>query len=188
MFKLTNENNSQELKAKITDVKSKNKNGTSRQELLNVSQSGDHIFLVPYPNEFDKTAVKVMSEPLNEQLGWLDSSLSKDIFNWIRNGKEYQAEIEKLFEAKEQDDYLECIIKIKKIKNTEISSEEQGLNLEYDETLGNEKLRSEVNPRSPLDILIYKMHKASEKINSLGCFLILILVVSIILYLLIKII
>lgn len=179
------ENNLKNLNTKVADVKSKNKNGTNRQELLKISQSGDQIFLIPSPNEFDKTAVKVMSEPLNEQLGWLDSSLSEEMFNWIKEGNDYKAKIVEIIETNGEDKSLECRVNITKIQKNKIPPEEKEINLEYEKTLENEKIRSEVNPRSPIDILIYKMHKAAEKMNISGCLLILVILVSILIYLLI---
>ena len=174
--------NFQEIKTKVTDVKYKNNNGTSRQDLLKISKKGDQLFLVPYPKDYNETAVKVMSSSLNEQLGWLEGNLSEKMFNEIKNGNEYKAEIAEIIETDEKHKSLECIINIKKIKNHNISSKEKEINLRTDETLKYKKLKTKFNLKSSLGMLTYKMHKAVEKMNVFGCLLTLILLISIFLY------
>lgn len=179
-------NNYQEIKAEITDFKYKNDNGTSRAKLLKTSKEGDQIFLIPYPKAYNKTAVKVMSGPLNEQLGWLEDSVSEEIFDWIKKGNKYEAEISEIIKRGSEDKISKCIIKINKIKNYNISAEEQELNIENKKALKYGKISVKNKAKSSLQLLTYKMNKVTGKSKVYGCFFALIILLSIILYIFIN--
>ncbi|RQD76785.1 MAG: hypothetical protein D5S01_03465, partial [Halanaerobium sp. MSAO_Bac5] len=121
-----------------------------------------------------------------EQLGWLEDSVSEEIFDWIKKGNKYEAEISEIIKRGSEDKISKCIIKINKIKNYNISAEEQELNIENKKALKYGKISVKNKAKSSLQLLTYKMNKVTGKSKVYGCFFALIILLSIILYIFIN--
>ncbi|ADQ14500.1 hypothetical protein [Halanaerobium hydrogeniformans] len=144
---------------KIVGVTLDTDNGINRQKLLKVSKPGDELFLIPSVNEYKKPVLKVISKPLNEQLGWLEISKAESIYKWIQDGNQYKAEISEIIEKDNESKTLECEVYIE--KNIQ----------KVNKKSINKKVATNFKAKKPADFLTYKMHKASDKIKSVACLL-----------------
>lgn len=174
--------NNQNFYTKIAGVTFDNDNGTNRQELLRLSKPGDRLFLVPSPNEYNDTAVKVMSDSLNEQLGWLKSELSEEIFNWIKDGNEYSAEISEITGLDDENKTLGCNIHIEKIKASgEAMNRQKVDSKDKSNKLNTEGTEKEKTSQEKAEELSNKMQNAGKKMQKLGCLLTIVITVPLVL-------
>lgn len=171
--------NKQSYYTKITGVNFNNKDGTKRQELLKLSKPGDQLFLIPSPNEYDDTAVKVMSNSLNEHLGWLKSEISEDMFNWIKEGNEYKAQITEINGQDDGNKPLSCNIQIEKSKASGDAINRQNMPSKDNANKTKTKDNKEETPNEKTTQ--EKTEELSNKMQDIGCLLTIVLTIPIVL-------
>ena len=110
----------QTFKSKIVGVTFKNKDGSSRQEIIANTKINSKIYLVrDYENEFDIFAIKVLNEN-KEQIGFLPSD--NRMSNYLDKGNETKCFLFKKYGGKtffdkifsRKGEHLTCIIEISK--------------------------------------------------------------------------
>ena len=109
------------IHTKIVGVSYRNKDGSSRQKILRrMFEEGceyENVYLEAEPdNQHDKNAVKVLNCD-DEQLGYLNRDLAKDISKMLSNGIEFEAFITEITGTEDEGLTLGCNIEITEIEN-----------------------------------------------------------------------
>ena len=108
------------IRTKIVGVTHRNSDGSSRQKILKRMQEeyyeGDLLYLEAEPeNPYDENAIKVMNAE-DEQIGYLNRDLAKDLTKRMDNGEEFSVELLEITGG--YDGFaLGCNIEIEALKN-----------------------------------------------------------------------
>ncbi len=101
---------------KVVGVTHKNRDGTSRQRILEKmrreDREGEAVYLIHEPdNPFDENAVKVENSD-GKQLGYLNSELAEDLVERMENGEVFKAVISEFTGGDELRENIGCNLEI----------------------------------------------------------------------------